>query len=399
MQEIPLVLSQGDFLFERSTRSGFPALHISRAFHRIRTGDQPMAQQFTSGVFLHNKPAWHRLGVVVDGSLPAREAFRLAKADFTVATRPVFDADKQPITGYQAITRLDTGTTLSVMAASYTPIQNEALIRIAEALHEDTSMDAVCVLADGKRVTFTARIRGAEGDVVPGDPVHQYLIGCTSHDGSIPFQLLFSPIRVVCQNTLSAAMGLANRPQQKANSIRIRHTKNADALIRRLPELVDIKRCQFLGGLAELKQMATTPCSESQFRKYISEVFVDQLNGTVNDVRGDHRTARPKILEDLPAWPSLLKKFDGEAIGADLPASQGTAWAAYQAVTEYLSHETGRSTNPDLAACKRFESLYWGASAARIDKAHLNALCIYVNRQGVATQPLFGSLRMYHLST
>jgi len=63
-------------------------------------------------------------------------------------------------------------------------------------------MYAVCVLADGKRVTFTARVLGAEEDVTPGDPVQQYLIGCTSHDGSIPFQLLFSPIRVGCQNML-----------------------------------------------------------------------------------------------------------------------------------------------------------------------------------------------------
>jgi len=376
VQEIPLVLSQGDFLFERSTRSGFPALHISRAVHRLRAGDQPMAHQFTSGVFLHNKPAWHRLGVVVDDTLPAREAFRLAEADFSIAARPVFDADMQPIAGYQAITRLDSGRTLSVMAESYTPIQNEALIRIAEALHEDTSMDAVCVLADGKRVSFTARIRGAEGDVVPGDSVQQYLIGCTSHDGSIPFQLLFSPIRVVCQNTLSAALGLASRPHQKDNSIRIRHTKNADALIQRLPELVDIRRRQFHGGLTELKQMALTPCSDAQFRKYITDVFADQLSGSINDVRGDQRSARPKILEDLAGWATLLRKFQGEAIGSDLRASHGTAWAAYQAVTEYLSHEAGRSKDPELAARQRFESLYWGASAERIAKAHRSALSI-----------------------
>ena len=376
MQEIPLVLSQGDFLFERSIRSGFPALQISRAVHRLRAGDQPMAHQFTSGVFLHNKPAWHRLGVVVDGTLPAREAFRLAEADFSVAARPVFDADMQPIAGYQAITRLDTGKTLSVMTETYTPIQNEALIRIAEALHEDTSMDAVCVLAEGKRVTFTAQIRGAEGDVVPGDPVQQYLIGCTSHDGSIPFQLLFSPIRVVCQNTLSAALGLDNRSNQKDSSIRIRHTKNADALIQRLPELVDIRRRQFIGGLDELRQMAATPCSLAQFRQYIAVVFADQLNGTVNEIRGDQRTGRPKILEDLPGWPSLLRKFNGEAIGSDLRASDRTTWAAYQCVTEYLSHEAGRSKQTEQAARQRFESLYWGKSADLIKTAHTAALSI-----------------------
>jgi phage/plasmid-like protein (TIGR03299 family) len=251
------------------------------------------------------------------------------------------------------------------------------LIRIAEALDEDTSMDAVCVLADGKRVTFTAQIRGAEGDVTPGDPVQQYLIGCTSHDGSIPFQLLFSPIRVVCQNTLSAALGLAERQQHRDTSIRIRHTKNADALIQRLPELVDVRRRQFLGGIEELRQMAATPCSIAQFRQYISAVFADQLEGKVNDVRGDQSTKRPKVLEDLNGWSSLLHKFEGEAIGSDLSASRGTSWAAYQAVTEYLSHEAGRLKNEEQAARQRFESLYWGNAAMRIKVAHQAALLIH----------------------
>ncbi len=238
-------------------------------------------------------------------------------------------------------------------------------------------MDAVCVLSDGKKVTFTARIRGAEGDVVPGDPVQQYLIGCTSHDGSIPFQLLFSPIRVVCQNTLSAALGLANNQRHRDNSIRIRHTKNADSLIQRLPELVDVRRRQFIGGLDELRHMAATPCSMTQFRQYISNIFADQLQGTVNDVRGDKSTARPKILEDLPAWSSVLRKFEGEAIGSDLTASRGTAWGAYQAVTEYFTHESGRVKDPIDATRQRLESIYWGASSDRLIAAHVSALSLF----------------------
>jgi phage/plasmid-like protein (TIGR03299 family) len=335
-----------------------------------------MAHQFSSGVFCYNKHAWHRLGVVVDGTLSAREAFRVANADFGVTGKPVFDADMQQIPGYQAITRMDTGKTLSVMTETYTPIQNEALIRIAEALHEDINMDAVCVLSDGKKVTFTARILGAEGDVVPGDPVQQYLIGCTSHDGSIPFQLLFSPIRVVCQNTLSAALGLASNQRHRDTSIRIRHTKNADSLIQRLPELVDVRRRQFIGGLDELRQMASTPCTMVQFRQYISNVFADQLQGTVNDVRGDKSTARPKVLEDLPAWSSVLRKFEGEAIGSDLRGSHGTAWSAYQAVTEYMSHESGRAKDPIEASRQRLESLYWGQASDVIRNAHHQALAI-----------------------
>jgi hypothetical protein len=79
-----------------------------------------MAHQFTSGVFLNNQSAWHRLGTVLDGTLPARVAFRIAQADFTVAGRLLYDADMRPIEGYQAITRTDIGTVMSVMNQTYT---------------------------------------------------------------------------------------------------------------------------------------------------------------------------------------------------------------------------------------------------------------------------------------
>ena len=122
--------------------------------------------------------------------------------------------------------------------------------------------------------------------------------------------------------------------------------------------------------------MAATPCTMAQFRQYISNVFADQLQGTINDVRGDKSTARPRVLEDLPGWPSMQRKFDGEAIGMELPSSLGTAWGAYQAVTEYISHESGRAKDPNDATRQRLESLYWGQASERITKAHSFALAM-----------------------
>jgi hypothetical protein len=169
---------------------------------------------------------------------------------------------------------------------------------------------------------------------------------------------------------------MANNQRNCDSSIRIRHTKNAESLIQRLPELVDVRRRQFIGGMVELRQMASTPCSMAQFRQYIGSVFADQLQGTVNDIRGDKSTARPKVVDDLPAWPSVLHKFSGGAIGSDLIASSGTAWGAYQAITEYISHEAGRAKDPLDAARQRLESVYWGQGSGIITRAHQQALTI-----------------------
>ena len=334
-----------------------------------------MAHQFSSGAFFHGQSAWHKLGHVVDGTLPAREAFALAQADWQVLSTPILDPTGSPIEGYQAITRGDNGKVLSVQKESYSIVQNEQLIKLAEALHEDAEMSAVCVLDEGRKVTFTAKINGAEGEVIKGDEIHQYIIGATSHDGSIAFQSLFSPVRVVCNNTLSAALGHADRTgaAAKGKRISIRHTTNCNALIDRLPEIIDMKRQQFTAGLEELEAMAAKPCTSVQFKEYCEKVFADQLVGSVNDKRGDKTTARPKQLADLPLWDSVANKFMGDGIGFDIPGVQGTYWGAYNAITEHLTHDAGRGDSLETAR-RRLESVYWGTSAATITKAHALAL-------------------------
>jgi phage/plasmid-like protein (TIGR03299 family) len=313
-----------------------------------------MSHQFTSGAFFHGQAAWHKLGTVLDGTLPAREAFRMANADWQVKASPIFTSDMLEIPGHKAITRADNGTVLSIQKDSYSIVQNEQLIRIAEALHEDATMDAVVVLAEGRRVAFTAKVNNAEGEVVKGDTIHQYLVGCTSHDGTVAFQIMFSPVRVVCQNTLSAALGRA-AAGSKAKKFAIRHTTNANTLISKLPQLIDMQRQQFTGGMEELKAMANKPC-------------------TTNDKRGDTTTARPKKLEDLAAWDSVANKFAGEGIGFNIPGVEGTMWGAYQAITEYFTHDAGRTKDSTEAARQRLESLYWGSAGATITRAHALAL-------------------------
>lgn len=115
----------------------------------------------------------------------------------------------------------------------------------------------------------------------------------TSHDGTIAFSVFFSPIRVVCQNTLSAALGLASARSRRQQGCRIRHTRIANALISRLPELIDMQRQQFTGGLAELRAMAVTLCTATQFRRYVETRFSDKLRVSINDRRGDATTNRP----------------------------------------------------------------------------------------------------------
>jgi phage/plasmid-like protein (TIGR03299 family) len=332
-----------------------------------------MPHEFTSGVFTKNQTAWHGLGIVLPGPCSAREGFQLAQADWTVISQPVHDPDMNPWEGYQGLHRSDNGARLIIQPDSYKVIQNSELLKVAEAFEAHASLSAVVVLRGGLRVSFTMEITDACADILPGDTVRSYLVGATGHDGKLAFQILFSPVRVVCQNTLSQAIGIAANGEQ-AHRVKIRHTLNADQLIKNIPQLIDIQRRQFSGGVEELKAMAAQPCRMAEFRAYVSTVFQDQLSGTINAERGNPASARPKILEDLPQWEILNRKFHGAAIGASIPGVQGTVWAAYNAITEFLTHDAGKAKDPNKAAAARLEALYWGDSADRLTIAHRAAL-------------------------
>ena len=76
----------------------------------------------------------------------------------------------------------------------------------------------------------------------------------------------------------------------------------------------------------------------------------------------------------MTAWDNVANKFHGEGIGFDIPGVQGSMWGAYQAITEYFSHDAGRALDTTDAARQRLESLYWGTGATTIARAHELAL-------------------------
>lgn len=332
-----------------------------------------MSHQFQTGVFTYGEDPWHSLGITVPGGLNAVEAFRMAEADFVVESQSIFTPGGIEIPGYKSIVRMDSGFPLSVMSDTYKPLQNSNLLAIAEALDGQAQISAVCVLDEGRKVNFTAKINQTTTEVVKGDPVDEYIVGSTSHDGSLAFQVMFTPIRVVCNNTLTWA--LSHSKGRAAKSIKIKHTKMAERLISEIPAIMDVQRTEFTAQIDALKQLAKVKVSEQRFKAYVEACFADKLTGTINATRGDDTTARPKTVADLPAWEHIEGHFDC-GLGMDIKGVKGTAWAAYNAVTQYLTHDAGRLLDPAEGARARLESLYWGENAQRNTRALELALAI-----------------------
>ena len=238
-----------------------------------------MPANFTSGWLGNSERAWHGLGVVTEGTLPAREAFETADALFTVEKRPLFfygeDTSPSPTHGEQipfptesfAVVRTDTEQLLGVVSKQYEIVQNDSLLRMADFLREETDLDSVVVLANGAKVCFTATLRGTQKDIIPGDTVKRRIVGYLGHDGKTGCGAKFTDIRVVCQNTLAAALMDSGAHRS------ITHKNGANAQFDVLIQSINVARQDFDEQVDLMKEFSRTSMGIDGFRDFVDEVY------------------------------------------------------------------------------------------------------------------------------
>ena len=242
-----------------------------------------MPANFTSGWLGNGQAAWHGQGVVTEGTLPAREAFETADALFTVEKRELhvpIEVNRPGDTnvaghgavdfqgaGVFGVVRTDTQALLGVVSRQYEIVQNDSLLRMAEFIREEIDMDCVIVLSDGAKVCFTATLRGAEADIVPGDTVKRRIVGYLGHDGKTGCGAKFTNVRVVCQNTLTAAM------QDSGARSSITHKNGANNNFDALISSIDVARQDFVTECDLMREFSRASMGIDTFREFCDEVY------------------------------------------------------------------------------------------------------------------------------
>jgi len=280
-----------------------------------------MPAEFTSGWFGNNEHAWHNQGIVTEGTLPARDAFETANALFGVEKRelqyPVFKDPNivgvEPA-GVYGVVRTDTQDLLGIVSKAYEVVQNDSLLRMAEFIREEADMDSVVVLKNGARIAFTATLRGATKEVVPGDKVFRRLVGYLGHDGKTGCGAIFTNVRVVCANTLAAALSSDNKTS-------IIHKTGANTSFDKLITSIDTARQTFGQEIQSMKELAQTECSIDNFRYFLEKVYEKDLKDS-------------KSIDDLKKTQQIIRSYNW-GFGTDIPGVSGTLWGALNAVTEF----------------------------------------------------------------
>lgn len=284
-----------------------------------------MAHQIESFVTA-NVPAWHQLGTVLPGAFTAQEAMSYGHlGGWNVRKSPLIVAETgEPAPDAYATIRDNPLTpgqvdVLGIVGSQYHPVQNEEMSDILDTLVDESGavFDTAGSLRDGKQVFLTMKMPGHL--LVGGVDAHEmHIAAVTSHDGNGSFTLLVTPVRIVCANTLSAALGSTK------NIIRVRHTPGIRRnLIDDARHALDLTFDYLDGFQEEADRMISATLTETRFEEIMSAEFA-----SISEV--PHAVARAQNKVD-----DLCSLF---ADAQTHEAVRGTVWAGYNALVEWADH-------------------------------------------------------------
>ena len=279
--------------------------------------------------FAGQKP-WHGLGQMVGENMTVNEALDAAHLRWKIRLLDLqyelnFD-NLVTVPDTRAIIRVDTGEYFGTVGVRYTPIQNEEQAAFIEALTGEGNVVECCGALFGGRKTFWTVKCPTELLIGGEDRIEKYLIVANGHDGSLGFTVFWSPIRVVCNNTLRAALGNSKGEQ----CIRFKHTNNVHDRIEEARKTLGIAEDYFNQIGEKFESFLTYKINPEEFLGYTKKLFGDKED-TRNIVTANYQAER----------------------------HQGTLWGAYNAVTQYADHQM-RFRGQEGKEAKRFESVMYG---------------------------------------
>lgn len=284
---------------------------------------------------------WHKLGQQLTPGASIETWTREAGLAYTVLESPVLyrtgaATEPEMFKGRKVLHRSDTGGALAVVSDSYHVVQPAEVMGFFEKLVElgGFQLETAGVLSYGRRVWGLARVNdGAE--ILGGDVVRPYVLLGTSYDGTMATVAKFTSVRVVCHNTITAALG-------SGEAVRVLHSERFDA--DRVRQDLGIVAGAWDRFLIQSRQLAGQSLSTEQADQFVRALLEPYKTPGVP-------------VDQSRAYRRVLELFNGRGIGSDIPGVMGTRWGMLNAVTELVDHERGRSDNT------RMESAWFGTGA------------------------------------
>ena len=248
--------------------------------------------------------------------------------------------------------RSDTGNALACVGSRYQPIQNAEAFQMADDLVREggARFESAGSLKGGRRVWLLAAL--PDSAHVRDEELKQYLLLSSAHDGTRAMEVLLTPVRVVCWNTLSLAI------REATSKVKIRHTRNAGDRIGEARRVLGLAGEYFEQHAETMTELAGYSVDRAFTEAYLKALVPDP-KGAASPTRAGKTRAQ------------IGRLFNGAQRGAGSDAVRGTAYGLLNAVTEFIDHyRTARATQSGSRAENRMESVLYGSGAQLRDKAY-----------------------------
>lgn len=275
---------------------------------------------------------WHGLGIRVPADLTPQQMLEAAGLDWEVHTQPIYtevggtmiELDRQ------ALVRSSDEKILDIIGKGWIPMQNQDAFTFFNdfVAAGDMEMDTAGSLKDGRIVWALAKIKESFSLFNGKDEVTGYLHFTNPHSYGQSIDVRFTPIRVVCNNTLTLSLNTRSKSFVKVN-----HRRQFN------PEEVKMALGIASEKLATYKESAQFLSSKRFTGESINEYFA-----RIFPVATNKKDSTKKLSK---AHSNVLGILDTQP-GAEL--GEGTWWQAYNAITYYTDHLAGRSQDTRLTS-------------------------------------------------
>jgi phage/plasmid-like protein (TIGR03299 family) len=302
---------------------------------------------------------WHQLGVKLEAAPTTREAIVAAGLDWTVALKDLVTSDAEPV-DHKCSYRTSDGKLMGVVGPTWKPLQNSEAFSFFDPFlaSSEACLETAGSLREGKRVWVLAALNRDPSVIVAGadDVVKKYVLLSNAHDGTLAVKVGFTPVRVVCANTLAMA-----HDSEASKLLRVRHTANVVGALDGVREAMNLADQTFETTADQYRMMARKGVHEADLKAYVNRVFAPGrvaesaarkartglvLAGAPVIVEGEFIDDDASELKSR-IYPKVRELFEG-SITCQLPGVRGTYWALYNATTEYLTHARGSDASKRL---------------------------------------------------
>ena len=269
-------------------------------------------------MFYNKETPWHGLGVRVEEAQSSKEAIKLAGLNWTVNSQPLYLSNGDEIPGFKANVRETDNSILGVVTDRYKIVQNAEAFDFTDALlGEGVRYETAGSLDSGKRIWLLARMDTTK---ICGDDVEPYLVFTNSHDGKGAIKVAMTPVRVVCQNTLTFALKTASRTWTT------KHCGDIGAKLAEARSTLSLANKYMESLKEEADKMTQIVITHPMLEDFLKMAFPTSEKNT------DRKNANIEYQKDI--FRNIYENKD------DLKKFHGTAWGLANAAADFVPHAT-----------------------------------------------------------